>query len=79
LGWPVCRFAARFINADYCIRIKSDAAFVTFSQTVYATGNRPGQQSQQTRYLEREARQWKIVHSSVMYHEPTAHPMQANR
>lgn len=65
---------ACFANASYHIRIKGDGAFVTFSQTVHATGNRPGQQSQQTRYLEREAGQWKIVHSSVMYHESSQTP-----
>jgi len=61
--------SSMFINRDYRIRIRGDAAFVTFGQIMRCHG-RPTAHSQQVRYLEREGGQWKIVHAGVMYFEP---------
>ena len=69
---------ATFTNQDYRVRIRGEAAFVTFSQVMQPV-NRPADYSQQVRYLEREADGWKIVHSSVMYYQPTPAQAQASR
>jgi|GEM_PF-3232240 len=70
---------ATFRHTDYRIRIRGDAAFVTFRQ-IMQYADRPTEYSHQTRYLEREAEpvqagpvqagQWKIVHSGVLYYQP---------
>lgn len=69
---------ATFVNQQYRVRIRGEAAFVTFIQ-VLQPANQPAEHSQQTRYLEREQGQWKIVHSGVMYYEPKPEQAQANR
>ena len=69
---------ATFTHHDYRIRIRGDAAFVTFRQRMQG-GNGPDSHSQQTRYLEREADGWKIVHASVLYFDPTPVQAQAAR
>jgi Domain of unknown function (DUF4440) len=66
-----------FVHTDVHVRIRGEAAFVTFKQTMQHpdTGNpRPTETSQHTRYLEREAGEWRIVHSGVMYAEPPPIP-----
>lgn len=60
------------------MRIRGEAAFVTFSQIMQPV-KQPTEYSQQVRYLEREAGQWKIIHSGVMYYEPIPGQAQANR
>ncbi len=60
---------ATFIHDEWHIRIRGDAAFVTFRQVLHPPG-RPAEESQHTRYLERDATEWKIVHSGVLYAEP---------
>ena len=67
---------ATFIHQDYRVRIRGETAFVTFSQ-IMRPANRPADYSHQVRYLEREQGQWKIIHSTVLYYEPT--PEQALR
>lgn len=69
---------ATFTNQDYRVRIRGDAAFVTFGQVLQPM-NRPANYSQQVRYLEREVNGWKIVHSGVMYYQPTPARTQASR
>lgn len=69
---------AAFVNQEYRVRIRGEAAFVTFSQVMQPV-NRPTDYSQQVRYLEREANEWKIVHSGVMYYQPTPARAQASR
>lgn len=58
-----------FVHTDYRIRIRGEAAFVTFHQAMYHPA-RPDSHSEQVRYLEREADGWKIVHTSALYYEP---------
>jgi ketosteroid isomerase-like protein len=69
---------ATFRHDEYRIRIRGEAAFVTFRQ-IMRPANQPAEHSQQVRYLEREQGQWKIVHSGVMYYDPTPEQVQANR
>jgi hypothetical protein len=69
---------ATFTHQAYQIRIKGESAFVTFSQIMHPS-NRPADYSHQIRYLEREQGQWKIVHSTVLYYEPTPEQAQAAR
>lgn len=72
---------ATFQPTDYRIRIRGDAAFVTFRQVMRCAG-RPDEYSHQTRYLEREADrdgQWKIVHSGVLYYQPKADQLVNNQ
>ncbi len=58
-----------FVHTDYRIRIRGEAAFVTFHQVMHHPV-RPDSHSEQVRYLEREADGWKIVHTSSLYYEP---------
>lgn len=58
-----------FTHSDFRIRIRNETAFVTFQQRMQCAG-RPDSHSYQIRYLEREADEWKIVYSGVMYDEP---------
>ncbi len=69
---------AVFAHQDYRIRIRGDAAFVTFCQVMHSPG-RPADYSQQVRYLEHEQDGWKIAHSGVMYYEPTPEETQVSR
>ena len=67
-----------FVHADYRVRIRGEAAFVTFHQTMYHPA-RPDSHSEQVRYLEREATGWKIVHTSSLYYEPVFDKVQVTR
>ena len=67
-----------FEHQQYKIRIRGEAAFVTFNQIMQCTG-RPTSYSQQVRYLEREGGRWKIIHSGVMYYDPNSKQAQASR
>ena len=67
-----------FEHRHYKIRIRGEAAFVTFVQIMQCAG-RPASYSQQVRYLEREAGSWKIIHSGVSYYDPTSRQVQASR
>ena len=70
---------ATFVHDELHIRVRGDAAFITFRQ-VMEHPHRPAEHSHHTRYLEREAGEWKIVHSGVMYTQPAPDPpMQATR
>lgn len=69
---------ATFTNQDYRVRIRGEAAFVTFSQVMQSM-NRLADYSQQVRYLERETTGWKIIHSGVMYYKPTPARAQASQ
>ena len=69
---------ATFSHRDFRIRVRGEAAFVTFSQLMQNT-TAPDSHSQQVRYLEREAGHWKIVHAGVMYYESAPDQPQANR
>ena len=62
-----------FAHTDFRIRIRGEAAFVTFHQVMHHP-DRPTETSQHTRYLEREAGEWRIVHSGVLYTEPPSMP-----
>lgn len=67
-----------FEHQHYKIRIRGEAAFVTFNQIMQCTG-RPTSYSQQVRYLEREEGDWKIIHSGVSYYDPNPKQAQASR
>ena len=58
-----------FQNTDYLIRVKGDAAFVQYEQTVTAPDGQK-QYAHETRYLEKMGGKWKIVHVGAAFYTP---------
>ncbi|WP_375444626.1 DUF4440 domain-containing protein [uncultured Fibrella sp.] len=58
-----------FQNTDYVIRVKGDAAFAQYNQTVTAPDGQK-QYAHETRYLEKMGGKWKIVHVGAAFYTP---------
>ena len=58
-----------FENTNYVIRIKGDAAFAQYDQTVTAPDGQK-QYAHETRYLEKIGGKWKIIHVGAAFYAP---------